>query len=107
MHHFHFGTYASICCSVYTLTVLQRTSEAIAWMEHYFSLVGDHMPHRMGIHLPSSLTKTAIYQRLVSDMKARDRPSVVSQAQFFKLWEDHYSNVTIPKVYLQHIARSM
>ena len=36
---------------------LQKTYDTLAWMQQYFSLIGDHMPHRMMIHLPSCLSK--------------------------------------------------
>ena len=48
---------------------LQRTSEAIAWMTNYFNLIGDHLPHRMVIHLPSSLTKVNIYNRMIAEFE--------------------------------------
>ena len=51
---------------------LQKTTEAIAWMSNYFDLVGDHLPHRMIVHLPSSLSKVNIYHRMVSSFKARN-----------------------------------
>lgn len=77
---------------------LLRTNEALAWMENYFTLIGDSMPHRMVLHLPSSLSKLSIYQRLLHDFRSRGKGHVVSQSQFFKLWESHFGNVIIPKV---------
>ena len=77
-----------------------RTSEAIAWMDCFFTLVGDQLPHRMAVHLPSSLTKSGVYQRLVADMKQREKPAIVSQPQFFRLWDEHFQHVSIPKVWL-------
>lgn len=77
---------------------LQRTSEAIAWMDTFFNLIGDHMPHRTAVHLPSSLSKSAVYQRMVVDMTGRCKDSIVSLPQFFKVWDEHFHHVTIPKV---------
>ena len=77
---------------------LLRTSEALAWMENYFALVGDSVPNQMSLHLPSSLTKLSVYQRLHDDLKKRGKNEIVSQSQFFKLWESHFGNVVIPKV---------
>ena len=77
---------------------LLKTNEALAWMDNYFMLVGDSMPNGMMIHLPSSLSKLSIYQRLVEEFKNRKKTEIVSQSQFFKLWESHFSNVVIPKV---------
>ena len=77
-----------------------RTSEAIAWMDCFFTLVGDQLPHSMAIYLPSSLTKSGVYQRLAADMRQRDKPAIVSQPQFFRLWDEHFQHVSIPKVCL-------
>lgn len=77
---------------------LLRTTEALAWMENYFTLVGDSMPNQMALHLPSSLSKLSVYQRLHDDFKKRGKNEIVSQSQFFKLWESNFSNVVIPKV---------
>ena len=67
-------------------------------MDNFFNLIGDHMPHQMGIHLPSSLTKVSVYQRMLSELKSRGKVSIISKAHFFKLWEEQFSQVTIPKV---------
>jgi hypothetical protein len=79
---------------------LQKTHEALAWMQQYFSLIGDHMPHRMMIHLPSCLSKVSVYKRMVSDFQARQKGQFVSKSQFFLLWENHFNHVTIPAVSL-------
>ena len=76
---------------------LEKTSQAIAWLQNYVDLIGDHLPQRMIVHLPSNLTKVAIYQRMVEDFKGRNY-SLISQSNFFKVWEEHFSYVTIPKV---------
>ena len=85
-------------CHIKYLPGTQRTTEATAWMVNFFNLIGDHMPHQMGIHLPSSLTKLSVYQRMQSDMQSRGKASIISKAHFFKLWDEQFSNVKIPKV---------
>ena len=77
---------------------LQKSHEAIAWMHSYFNLVGDYMPNRMVVHLPSNLSKLSVYQRMVVDMTNRKKDSIVSKSHFFRLWEEHFSHVNIPKV---------
>ena len=77
---------------------LQKSHEAIAWMHSYFNLVGDYMPIRMVVHLPSNLSKLSVYQRMVVDMTNRKKDSIVSKSHFFRLWEEHFSHVNIPKV---------
>ena len=76
----------------------QRTSEAIAWMDNFVSLMGDKMPDRATTHLPSCLSKLSVYQRMASELKERGRSKIVSQSQFFELWRTQFHHVTIPKV---------
>ena len=92
-----------------------KSYEAVAWMGNYFdryynrfiitvnlylvSLVmfcriGDHMPDKTAVHLPSSLTVKNVYERMKEECSQR----IVSQPQFYNLWKQHYSNVTIPSV---------
>ena len=59
----------------------------------YVCSVGDYMPHKQALHLPSMLTAKAIYERMQLDLV-----QTVSQAQFYKLWNQHFPNVTIPAV---------
>ena len=56
------------------------------------------MPNSMTTHLPSNLTKTNIYQKLVYEMKQRGKPDILSQSYFFDIWKKNFSHVTIPKV---------
>lgn len=60
--------------------------------------MGDQMPDRGVIHLPSSLTKVQVYQKMHTEMKSRGKEHVVSQSQFFNLWKEEFGNVSIPKV---------
>ena len=77
-----------------------RTNEAVAWMDNFVSLMGDKMPDRATIHLPSCLSKLSVYHRMASDLKQRGRSKVVCQSQFFEIWKTHFHHVTIPKVRL-------
>lgn len=74
-----------------------KSYEAIAWMEFYFNQVGDHLPDRMAIHLPSFLTNSLVFNRMNEDFTARRLP-VISQSHFYKLWATEFPHVTIPKV---------
>ena len=51
------------------------------------------MPHKQALHLLSMLTVKAIYEGMQLDLV-----QTVSQAQFYKLWSQHFPNVTIPAV---------
>ena len=74
-----------------------KTYEAISWMRHYFEQVGDHMPDRMAIHLPSFLTNSAVYDRMKEEFEADGHP-VISQSHFFNLRRTEFPHVSIPKV---------
>lgn len=51
------------------------------------------MPHKQALHLPSMLTAKAVYERMQLDLV-----QTISQAQFYKLWSQHFPHVTIPAV---------
>ena len=78
---------------------MQKTFDALVWMDDYFMKIGDRMPDKPVVHLPSSLTKTSVYERMKRDMADLGKKSLVSQSQFFKLWDTHYKHVSIPKVW--------
>ena len=48
---------------------LQRTSEATAWMDSFFTCMGDRMPDRPTVHPPSSLSNVSIYSQMPSPMR--------------------------------------
>lgn len=74
-----------------------KSCKAIAWMQYYFQQIGDQMPDRMAIHLPSFLTNVLVYNRMKEELEGRG-DEVISQAHFYSLWKDEFSHVTIPKV---------
>lgn len=76
----------------------QKTNEAVAWLDNFLSLMGDKMPDRGTIHLPSCFSKLSIYQRLVQEFKDRRKDQIISQSQFFEIWKTHFHHVSIPKV---------
>ena len=67
--------------------------------------IGDHLPDKLVIHLPSSLTVKAVYERMVEEMTTCSMlHSTVSQPQFYNLWKEFYPQVSIPTVsmHIQH-----
>lgn len=74
-----------------------KSYKAIAWMQSYFHQIGDQMPDRMAIHLPSFLNNTLVYNRFKEDCEER-REEIISQTQFFSLWKAEFPHVSIPKV---------
>ena len=52
--------------------------------------IGDHLPDKLVIHLPNSLTRKAVYERLVEEMATSSMlHSSVSQPQFYNLWTEY------------------
>lgn len=74
-----------------------KSLNAIAWMDLYFNQIGDHLPDKMAIHLPSFLTNKMIYERLISEFRAKGEDHI-SSSHFYKLWSEEFPHVSIPKV---------
>ena len=74
-----------------------KSLDAIAWMHNYFNTVGDHMPDRMAVHLPSFLTSAQVYIRMKEDLEARGQKTICP-SHFYNLWQTEFPHVTIPKV---------
>lgn len=77
-----------------------RTEQAVAWMNGWFQLVGDHMPDSQMIHLPNFLTREGIYKEMEQEMRAEGmmKEEIVSLSHFHQLWSKHFPCVSIPKV---------
>ena len=75
-----------------------KTNEAVTWMDGFFALMGERMPHRGTVHLPSCLSRLRVYNRMVSELTQRKKADIVCQSQFFHIWRLHFSHVVIPKV---------
>lgn len=77
-----------------------KTDTAKTWMERYFHLVGDKMPHNGQIHLPSWESRKDVYVRYCSDMSQQQLTSedTVQLSTFYKIWSDHFPTVVIPEV---------
>ena len=58
--------------------------------------LGDYLPDKLAIHLPSSMTVKGIFDRMCEELITTT--SLVSQAQFYNLWKEYYPHVTIPTV---------
>lgn len=73
---------------------------AVAWMNSYFSWVGDKRPDKDGIYLPSCLSEKSIYNLMIEDFDQINggQDHCVCLSQFNRLFRTHFPNVTIPKV---------
>ena len=77
-----------------------KRDDAYAWMDRYFSRIGDKMPHIQQTHLPYFLSKKAVYEFLVQDfvLLGFQSDEILSQSHFYALWKKEFPNCIIPKV---------
>lgn len=77
-----------------------KSEIAHTWMNRYFHLVGDCMPHTNQLHLPSWETQKDVYCRFTEDMKIQGiaAEEIVSLSLFYKIWSTDFHNVVIPEV---------
>lgn len=79
------------------------------WMERYFHLVSDKMPHNGQIHFPSWETKNDVYQHYCSDMSQQQLVIIYHKTQYvsahfieFGHGLSYFPKVMIPEIYKQH-----
>ena len=72
-----------------------KAESVSAWMDAYFNLIGDKMPDKNQIHLPSWETRKDIYNRYFGDMKDRgmSEEEIAGISVFYKIWTDQFSNL--------------
>lgn len=77
-----------------------KAESVSTWMNGYFNLIGDHMPDKDQIHLPSWESQKDIYSRYVGDMTKRgiNEEEIAGISLFYKIWNEEFSNVVIPQV---------
>ena len=77
-----------------------RVEEAKVWMKRYFDLIGDKLPDKDRIHLPSWEAQCNVYSRYKEDManEGMMEEEIVSLSTFYRVWHDDFSFVTIPEV---------
>lgn len=83
---------------VYSRSVMTKSSEAKTWMNNYFHLIGDKMPHIQKIHLPHFLTKCDVYLRMERELTAQGIEKIISLKTFYKFWRNDFKDVLIPEV---------
>ena len=77
----------------------EKTADCIAWLKFFIACIGDQQPDSDKIHLPSRFTKKAIYEKMEGELRLNGK-EVVSRSQWYNVWEDHFKDVLIPKVFL-------
>ena len=76
-----------------------------AWMDAYFNLIGDKMPDKNQIHLPSWETQKDIYSYYIGDINDRgmSEEKIAGISAFCKIWTEQFSNVVIPQVWVNTV----
>ena len=78
-----------------------KTYAAMAWFGRFAEQYGDYQPDSSKLHLPMCLmTKTAVYEFMVQEMKAIGEKDFISFAHFVKLWREQMHHICLPKVLL-------
>ena len=70
---------------------------AMSWLRMFISKVGDSMPMKEEIHLPSCLTKSDVYA-LAADDLSQGSLECCGVSSFYNLWKAEFPNVKIPQV---------
>ena len=77
--------------------VMAKTADCIVWLQFFIGSIGDNQPDSKTIHLPSCFSIVDIYKRMKEENTRFGLPTV-SLSHFYRLWEQHFSHVLIPKV---------
>ena len=70
---------------------------AISWLRMFFDKVGDRLPMKEDVHLPSCLTKADVYTLAADDLSQGDL-QCCGVSTFYKIWKTEFPHVKIPKV---------
>lgn len=69
----------------------------ISWLRMFIAKVGDHMPTKTEIHLPSCLTKGDVYALALDDL-CQGGLQCCKKSTFYEVWRNQFPHVKIPKV---------
>lgn len=69
----------------------------IAWLRTFIEKVGDKLPMRDEIHLPSCMTKSDVYALACDDL-TQGGLECSKMSTFYDVWKSEFPNVKIPKV---------
>ncbi|XP_070534107.1 uncharacterized protein [Ptychodera flava] len=68
-------------------------------MRHLFERIGDYMPHKEEIHLPSCYRKKSLYERMAREFRERGKSEndIICYDYFIRLWKIHLPEFIISK----------
>jgi len=81
----------------------RTTVRVVSWLRMFINKVGDHMPSKPQIHLPSCLTKSDVYTLAVDDL-SQGGFECCKKSTFFQVWLNEFPHVKIPKVILHEFG---
>jgi len=73
------------------------TIRVVSWLRMFFHKVGDNMPVKKEVHLPSCLTKGDVYALAVDDL-SQGGLECCKISTFYQIWKQEFPHVKIPKV---------
>ena len=82
------GLYGKSCFNDSTIRV-------VSWLRTFIAKVGDKLPTKDEVHLPSCLTKADVYA-LASDDLSQGGLEVCKLSTFYEIWRSKFSNVKNP-----------
>lgn len=71
----------------------------MALLDSCFKGLGDHIPERMVVRLPYSMSRGMVYSHFVGQTYAADRPAV-SRSQFYTVLVQRIQECDYPKVHV-------
>lgn len=74
------------------------TIRMISWMRMFIAKVGDRMPMKDDIHLPSCLTKADVYALAVDELSQGGLMYSCQKSTFYQVWQTQFPHVKITKV---------
>lgn len=68
---------------------------AVGFMTHYTTMIGDHAPDTNRILLPVGMTIKDIF---ISYEKVYKNEGPIKKSHFYQLWKQHFPHVSCPQV---------
>ncbi|XP_070555386.1 uncharacterized protein [Ptychodera flava] len=77
-----------------------KAERALSWMRLLFERIGDWMPHKTQVHLPTSSSKKLFYIRMLKELEddlGIKKEDNISYEYFTEIWRQHLPEFVIPK----------
>ncbi|XP_070553722.1 uncharacterized protein [Ptychodera flava] len=67
----------------------EKTSRAISWMRFHFERIGDFMPHKNIVRLPTFMKKCDLWELMKTQLMEKEFYSLLSYGYFCDIWRKH------------------